>query len=815
MFVKKISRLLGVSLLILSSLSAASPVETSENQNEISIKNEYLELSIDLAQSQYNIKNIKTAQIVVSKAGVAIGFSPLDDENYKTKQAGQASSYKVIEISNELGKGKQVALSINDSKNTCIKRYFFEVYDGKPYVVMGFGLENKGSDPLTVYHATPLCDAELFEGVALTNPQSLNGGAGDNETKVLNSASNRNLNSMMLTGKQDGERKTIVAGGLTYQDFIREVEIADTNGKISMNVFSWDPVGRRVDPGSSYDCPDKLYIDCTTVNPFESLEYYAFQLRDINHVELNYFNFPTFCGWAMANPKLGDGGDWNHSSGLVQLAEAQKDGVLARYTPIAMRLEPDTYPHKSNHGNSTSQGWWDDEHYRKHGKLTAPYDTFKSFCDGLAKTGAIPFSYVQVNMLDRDFAKAHPDWWMAGGEKLLDEKYSKHAPFRMDYTDVEFQKYMVGVWKRWANDGLKGIKHDYPQTGWFPNGGFDDPYATATSAYRTWFQLCREGLGPKAYIHERNLSRVNDGAMLPLMDATIGICDLQRVSKDNSHIEPDMFVKMALRWYKNRVVMNYYPDGKAMMHGETPLTDEIRRTTLTLTTLISGRLEMSTPYTKMTPKTIRDLTRVFPVLTTPKSMRPVDMLMGKDRPEIYAYDVTPSWSQVLLFNTDSSGKEGRAISVPFSGDQADTGSLGLKADKNYYVYDFWNDRFVGQFKGAETFSIKLNPLQALIFSVHEVVDHPQFISTDRHILQGQMELSDVKWNDESKALTGKAELIENDPMVITIACNGLTPQSVNTDKGTEVLMKNDEKTGLCKIELSNKETQQVSWSLQF
>jgi len=405
---------------------------------------------------------------------------------------------------------------------------------------------------------------------------------------------------------------------------------------------------------------------------------------------------------------------------------------------------------------------------------------------------------------------------------ILDRRPGKYPHYRWDCSDKEFQKYMVGVWKRWGGDGLVGIKHDYPQTNWFVKGGFDDPYATSTSVYKKWFELCREGLGPDALIHERNLRR-NKGvlfnAFMPTLDTCIGVNDLQRVSKDNSHIEPEFITKIALRWYKNRVVMNYYPDCKAMTVNRTQdIDDNKRHTILTLLALVSGRLELATPYQMWTPKVKRDVSRVFPVLTTPKSPRPVDMLKGRNVPEVYVYNVNPSWVHVILFNTDNprgrnAKKEPRVVSAPISGDQADTGSLGLKADAEYYVYDFWADKLVGRIKGTGNVSAELKPCRSAVYSVHEVAAHPQFISTNRHILQGQLELSEVKWAD--KTLSGKAEVIGNDPMVITIACNGAKPSSIEADKGEAKILSYDEKTGLCKVELKTGENSTISWSVKF
>ena len=84
------------------------------------------------------------------------------------------------------------------------------------------------------------------------------------------------------------------------------------------------------------------------------------------------------------------------------------------------------------------------------------------------------------------------------------------------------------------------------------------------------------------------------------------------------------------------------------------------------------------------------------------------MLMGKKHPAVYVYDINPQWSQVILCNNE---KKDNIISAPLSGVQHETGSLGMQKDKDYYVYDFWNNRLVGTISGNETLDVTLKKYQ--------------------------------------------------------------------------------------------------------
>ena len=109
--------------------------------------------------------------------------------------------------------------------------------------------------------------------------------------------------------------------------------------------------------------------------------------------------------------------------------------------------------------------------------------------------------------------------------------------------------------------------------------------------------------------------------------------------------------------------------------------------------------------------------------------------------------------------------------------------IGLSARKKYYAYDFWNNRFVGCVKGSGVLRASLRAEEALIFSVREVVDHPQVLSTNRHIMQGMMELHEVRWDEAGKTLSGWADVVGGEPFALTFAANGHSVKAVKTDSG--------------------------------
>ncbi|MDZ7346500.1 MAG: hypothetical protein ONA69_06865 [candidate division KSB1 bacterium] len=161
-------------------------------------------------------------------------------------------------------------------------------------------------------------------------------------------------------------------------------------------------------------------------------------------------------------------------------------------------------------------------------------------------------------------------------------------------------------------------------------------------------------------------------------------------------------------------------------------------------------------------------TRIFPFQTRSQTARPIDMFI-RPIPQIYDFKVDADWHQLTLYNPHSD--EMIELSVPLSGDMVE-GALDLDATETYYFYDFWNDCLQAKQKADQPLIQHLRPGEARMLSVRRVRPYPQVLSTNRHIMQGMLELSHVRWLETAKMLLGFAQCVQDDPFKIVIASNG-------------------------------------------
>jgi hypothetical protein len=576
----------------------------------------------------------------------------------------------------------------------------------------------------------------------------------------------------------------------------------ETEKEIYLHLKAMDPVGRRVDPGERYLPDDYFYVDVTTDDPFQAAEQYGLAVRTAQRATPNPYTFPTICSWYAGVTFEPDAQNHPEKSryGIATTAGQVKEMDFIRttdfldYSTIALRLVPDNYT------PNNPQGWWDDRHWQEQGFYTPPYDTSKKWGQAIQQRGGLAITYFQSDRVSADFRKEHGDLVLPGRGAL-------------DYTKPEVQRYMQGVYAAMRGN-IAGMMFDYCDELWCFNlsqGGFFDDRATAASVYRRVFRLAKEGLGPHSWIHERPVDN-------PGSDAAVGLIDSQRTSGDTASISPRLMARSGLRWYKNRVLFAYDMDSKSLLNAwkeaaPNASDEDGRRMTLTMCYVISSRLLLANSFRDLSPEAIRDLERTVPYHAAPQSARPLDAFVADGPPRVYDFPISADWHQLTLLNTD--GQREATVSVPLSGEPA-AGAIGLDPQAEYYVYDFWNDAFRGKLSGRETLVQTLRPGEARMLSIHRVEANPQLLSTNRHLMQGYVDLVGIpQWNAEKRTLSGTAKVIGGQPYQLIVAGNGAEPKSAAAAGATAKIEPLGGAKGLFRVDIVSPKTGEIAWGVAF
>ncbi len=797
----------------------------SQQTTEVQCANRFVQFSFNKAKGSFSIMDKRDNKLIIDGAAFQINDDVSTD--------GYIYTSNIVSVKDEFGPGKKVVLTGSKKDHPSLILEAF-IYDSKSFVALNNGISNTTANDLRIMKFYPL-KGMAYKGFAFDDYKTLDGESGVANTKVATKDSAASRNNLLATCGKKGERKrSLVIGGLSYHEFQKYASIIKAKDHLKIELRADDPVGKRVDAGATYLLNDKFYIDFSTDNRFEALEKYGVALAAANHSDVSGVTIPILNFWYCFIPKYGGNEFRDNSIGTVEEMEEIKKAGFLKYGPVGLRLEPDDYALPSN-----QQGWWDDKHWQlyKGGQLLAPYETIVKWGSKIRSMGGVPFIYGQTAKRSEDYSLAHPD------HILFNNPYSKRSKGRVgwwgrngdstaiywtyDFTDPGFIGHMKDVYQNLKAGTVQGIKFDYPETGWSYDGGFEDTYATTTSAYRNIFKLAYDGLGNGRDVQER---------IPPYGDVALGVITTQRTEGDNDRVYPTRVSKTGLRWYKNRMVANYDCDPINPYHAYPTTTRDGWRAALTMTYTTSGRLEIGKYFEKMDSTMLFDLSRCVPLLASPAvSAKPVDAFTGKAYPQVYDFTIKKDWHIVTFTNTKIEGEEWPTDVNAYTGDvqfipkkmvpdvvavslsdKTDDGGLGLDPQKSYYLYDFWNEAFLGKIAGNAMLKQNLRAGEARVMAVHEAKAVPQFISTSRHILQGYLDMAKYpEWNANTKTLAGTSKLIGGEMYKVIVAANGYTPKNCSAAGASCNVKLVDVPGQVYELSLVAETNAEVLWKLHF
>ncbi len=834
-------------ILALIPLLLACRYEKQEESLPVILSNGLIEVTINQETGSFDIYDLINKRLIVSQSTVGFSTKPYVDLNDIGRIAVETdmpeTSLRCETAQHRIKKPGQLKTAFTGGNSlSLISRWKgqgelevqFTLYPDSSFVDIGFSFLSLAEKPVR------LTKIDVLNGFFLpdlnhTKMMTLDGNSGGGSTTISSEGKTHTENNVLCYFPDKKQTNSLVAGGLTYEDFRKWVYIS----RDTITLSAQDVVGKRVDPDSTYWSEDRFYLDGLTDNPFEALERYAEITRSARGIKLNYYTFPSVCMWFLSVTHFGaDATSENSTVGAVKEMEHIKESGFLKYSPVAVRLVPDNYE------QNNQQGWWDDTHWQMHGRkyrcvvdhhYKEPYETTAKWAGKIIEMGGIPLTYFQPGIRSEDYAAAfpghmlynqsqkfvrqnkkvvsdphalmgisgipdllNPDDWIDGYGKLYAESY--------DYTDPDYLKHWQEVNHNLNNGGVKGVFYDYPTRAFPQRGGLHDRYSTALEAYCNVFRIPREIIGPQSYLQER----LGVGS-----DATLEFVSSVRTEGDTNVITTRILNKAANRWYKNRLLANYDMDGKALVeagHGDHryPIGSIQRKSILTLSYAVSGRLLLTESFSRFSKEVLHDLSRVFPFHSSTLSARPLHAFTGGM--PVLDFPVSDEWHQLILYNDSEMDKE---FNVLLSGNTA-CGALGLDAASAYYLYDFWNDKFLGKTEGNKNMEQLVSAGEARMISVHKVENFPQWISTNRHIMQGYVDLiKKPMWDPSIKSLSGKSSLIGGENYKITIALNGYTPESIDA-KGVEaeITIRKDD-PNLADLFIKSEKNQDIDWSISF
>jgi len=226
---------------------------------------------------------------------------------------------------------------------------------------------------------------------------------------------------------------------------------------------------------------------------------------------------------------------------------------------------------------------------------------------------------------------------------------------------------------------------------------------------------------------------------------------------------------------------------------------------------ISGQLNLSSEWLPGLPAERLDvLKRTMP--SHGLLPRPVD-LFENDPPRLWLVTDsrrTPRRDVIGVFNWSNQEQQ-----FDYSLDR-----LGLDPKASYLGFDYWENAATPVIKGRLLLSV---PAQSCrIIAVRPASDHPQLLSTSRHVTQGMVDVIDERWENAVRTLRGRSKVVGNDACELRIATGGngevwkldsVETSSADREAGVRIEWKQD--GGILRARILSPTSREVAWQIKF
>ncbi len=387
----------------------------------------------------------------------------------------------------------------------------------------------------------------------------------------------------------------------------------------------------------------------------------------------------------------------------------------------------------------------------------------------------------------------HPEWFNSKGQ--------------MDFSNPQVLERVRSLFhtlvKEW---GYTYIKYDFPSYDLFDAWGptlFEDHWAhldphtqtiTGIQAYRNALEAIRTSAPDTPLL-----------ACNSVMTSTLGLANVFRIGDDVGDWSRTFKYgvrSVGARYYTNGVYWTNDPD---CLLVREPFTIGQARMWASLIVLSGGVVFISERLLELPAERLDIIKKAMPVYRNPGKGyafgRPVDLL-EHDPPEFWNLEVRKefgTWNVVGLFNWSDQPRN-KVISLK---------SLGLESNTPFAVYDYWEGRYLGVVH--DSLEVNLKQLSCAVLAIHPAKKHPQFLSSNRHITQGGIDLDDVRWDNVEKKLSGESRVVKNYPYLLTL----LVPEGFKGLKydGCENVRSTDSRILIVRI--NPKATGLAKWGVTF
>jgi Melibiase/Alpha galactosidase C-terminal beta sandwich domain len=392
--------------------------------------------------------------------------------------------------------------------------------------------------------------------------------------------------------------------------------------------------------------------------------------------------------------------------------------------------------------------------------------------------------------------KEHPDWYLRYKDGIIVKDYQTPTLDSTNPQALDFVKKEMATLDDWGFDYYKfDGEHDFLK--YVPGVDIDkiwDKSVDPIVAYRNRLKMIRETIGPHRFIEGCPSGVPLNGIGYfdsyfngdDVYNSWQGMYNLFSSISDNVFLNhlvvyvmpgegmellPPMTVEEATRKRRDSVVKIARTREDPMMGFGTTIAEA--HTVVSYVSLTGVIYPMGSIMSELPAERVQLLKETLP----PMPIFPVDLFSrGTDSrwdifkhtsPDVYIHN----YPEILDLKVNA--QSGVYDVVALTNWRSSTATrqlsfaaqLGLNPDALYVVFDFWQQKLLGEFKG--TLDVTIEPHDTRVLLIHTFEDLPQLVGTSRHI-SGAYSIKELTWDGPHNRLRGTSDTVPGDNYTLWI-----------------------------------------------
>lgn len=729
------------------------------------IRNSQVVVRYHLAGGWYELRNADGRAIVAHADARVYSFVILPLQTWKSTDMPRYQ-WATTDTTNALGSGKSITVSRGAAGSPAL-RQTFTVLAGLGAVLADVEVVNIGKADLKVGSIYTLYADSPDGGLLLGRPHSLrvltNGAYNFLDFAVpLYPATTPTISNWSTLVHNPDEGANFLLGYLSFhtaQPIVYTGPQKDHIGRVSLQAASEYLPAKPVAGGETFRA-ETMIVDFTEASPFTALETYADRLHD-------WMGIAT---WLERHPEIGVPAGWNSWSGSSSSGGYGTDideSIIIDNMDFAdreLRRWGMNY-FQIDDGWQEKVGDWvvNATRFPDHGDMNGIEWLMNRAHEQGFLTGLWMSAFITAE--DAQIRQDHPDWFT--GPFLFG--LVENDPV-LDFTNPEVEAYLtdlMGTLKEW---GIDWFKLDFAYRALLTSG-WRDPDLAIFEFYRRGVSILKNALGDDVFFLNVALIGPNYG----LADADRLTLDTMPVWEgehedpyspiaffDNQGLKP-MYRDCARRYYLHGRVWINHPDLIFFRaHHDPdfpPLTLAESQTFLSSVALQGGLVKIGDRLVDLSPDAVASLRAILPVYG--EAGRPLD-LFRREFPEVWSLPIDDFAEPYHVFGLLNWGINRDLTVAPFTfiddADRvlrADFAEAGLDPDAEYLAFEYWTQDFLGLVSGELAMETPAHTPR--VVALRPLLDRPQLLGTNRHILGGAAVIRSLTWNDQTVTLTGVQE----------------------------------------------------------